>query len=228
MSWLAPARQARGACNGSTSFFNESDGVRPLVYSSLLRPGQVSVIDLSDSGSSELNSIVIADLLRGLQKYRETESDRSERRAADARPDRHRGGPRVPQCRADRQDAPPLRAGGPDRQARPQRWLGLVFVTQLPQHLPRQVFGLVNCYVLHKITDPQVVSTLQHTVSGIDSWPLEAAARPGTGQAIVSFPHMTRARCWWPSTRRPPSCVSSIKRLLCRTSSLAGNYQGGD
>ena len=25
-----------------------------------------------------------------------------------------------------------------------KRWLGLAFVTQLPQHLPRQVFGLVN------------------------------------------------------------------------------------
>jgi hypothetical protein len=25
-----------------------------------------------------------------------------------------------------------------------KRWLGLVFVTQLPQHLPRQIFGLVN------------------------------------------------------------------------------------
>src|SRR5207249_5742328 len=47
-----------------------------------------------------------------------------------------------------------------------KRWLGLVFVTQLPQHLPRQIFGLVNSYVLHKITDPQVVSTLRHTVSG--------------------------------------------------------------
>src|SRR5207244_2608279 len=49
-----------------------------------------------------------------------------------------------------------------------KRWLGLVFVTQLPQHLPRQVFGLVNSYVLHKISDSQVVSTLRRTVSGID------------------------------------------------------------
>jgi len=42
-----------------------------------------------------------------------------------------------------------------------KRWLGLVFVTQLPQHLPRQIFGLVNSYILHKITDPQVATSLR-------------------------------------------------------------------
>jgi DNA helicase HerA-like ATPase len=73
-----------------------------------------------------------------------------------------------------------------------KRWIGLTFVTQLPQHLPRQLFGLVNSYVLHKITDPLVVQTLRKTVSGIDEglW----ARLPGLapGQAIVSFPHLAR------------------------------------
>src|SRR5438477_9080495 len=73
-----------------------------------------------------------------------------------------------------------------------KRWLSLAFVTQLPGHLPRQLFGLVNNYCLHKITDPQVVNLLRHTVSGIDEslW----ARLPGLapGQAIVSFGHMTR------------------------------------
>ena len=40
---------------------------KPLDYKTLLEPGSVSVIDLSDSGMSELNNIVIADLLRGVQ-----------------------------------------------------------------------------------------------------------------------------------------------------------------
>ena len=73
-----------------------------------------------------------------------------------------------------------------------KRWLGLCFVTQLPQHLPRQVLGLVNSFVLHKITDPGVVAALRKTVSGIDEglW----ARLPGLapGQAIVSFGHMAR------------------------------------
>jgi DNA helicase HerA-like ATPase len=73
-----------------------------------------------------------------------------------------------------------------------KRWLGLVFVTQLPQHLPRQLFGLVNSYVLHKISDPRVVDTLQRTVSGIDQalWGRLPGLAPG--QAIVAFPHLAR------------------------------------
>src|SRR5713226_972734 len=73
-----------------------------------------------------------------------------------------------------------------------KRRLGLVFVTQLPQHLPRQIFGLVNSYILHKITDPLVVGTLRRTVSGIDGGLWNKIAGLAPGQAIISFPHMTR------------------------------------
>ncbi len=73
-----------------------------------------------------------------------------------------------------------------------KRWLGLVFVTQLPQSLPRQVFGLVNGYVLHKIGDPQVVTTLQRTVSGIDPALWKRLPGLAPGQAIVAFPHLAR------------------------------------
>jgi DNA helicase HerA-like ATPase len=73
-----------------------------------------------------------------------------------------------------------------------KRWLGLVFVTQLPQHLPRQLFGLVNSYVLHKIADPHVVSTLERTVSGIDPSLWKRLPGLAPGQAIVAFPHLAR------------------------------------
>ena len=69
---------------------------------------------------------------------------------------------------------------------------GKVKATQFPQQLPRQVLSLCNNFILHKLTDPQVVNLLRHTVSGIDEslW----ARLPGLapGQAIVSFGHMTR------------------------------------
>lgn len=42
-----------------------------------------------------------------------------------------------------------------------KRWLGLVFITQLPQHLPDEVLGLINNWVLHKIGDSHVVSRLR-------------------------------------------------------------------
>ncbi len=72
-----------------------------------------------------------------------------------------------------------------------KRWLGLVFVTQLPQHLPRPVFGLVNSYILHKIADSTAVSNLQRTVSGIDESLWHRLPGLAPGQAIIPFPHMT-------------------------------------
>src|SRR5262249_48665181 len=45
-----------------------------------------------------------------------------------------------------------------------KRWLGLTFVTQLPQNLPDEVLALVNSWVLHKIQDESVVNRLRKTI----------------------------------------------------------------
>ena len=50
----------------------------------------------------------------------------------------------------------------------------------------------VNSYILHKITDPVVVSTLRRTVSGIDEGLWNRISGLAPGQAIVLFPHMER------------------------------------
>jgi DNA helicase HerA-like ATPase len=153
-----------------------SKAARPLNYKELLRPGSVSIIDLSDSGMSELSNIVIADLLRGIQQEQDDIYEKYEKA-------REKGTEASPPARvltiieeaheflsAERIDKMPILFEQVARVAKRgrKRGLGLVFVTQLPQHLPRQVFGLVNSYLLHKITDPQVVSNLKRTVSGID------------------------------------------------------------
>jgi uncharacterized protein len=180
-------------------FDNFSRSVSFLDYKSLLQPGAVSVIDLSDSGMSELSNIVIADLLQGVQEAQDAAYERYERtKKVD-------GGAAPPTrtliiieeahefLSSERIEKMPILFEQVARVAKRgrKRWLGLVFVTQLPQHLPRQVFGLVNSYILHKITDPQVVSALQRTVSGIDEGLWRRLPGLAPGQAIVSFPHMT-------------------------------------
>jgi uncharacterized protein len=175
--------------------FDRRDGDADFLrFKELLRPGQVSVIDLSDSGMSQLNNLVIADLLHGLQEaqdeaYRAAEaSGAAPPRALVVIEEAHEflSEERVERMRILFEQVARIAKRGR------KRWLGLCFVTQLPQHLPRQVLGLVNSFVLHKITDPAVVATLRKTVSGIDEglW----ARLPGLapGQAIVSFGHMTR------------------------------------
>jgi uncharacterized protein len=73
-----------------------------------------------------------------------------------------------------------------------KRWLGLAFVTQLPQHLPDEALGLINNWVLHKINDANVVNRLRRSIGGIDQalWGLLPSLSPG--QAIVSFTSLTR------------------------------------
>ena len=174
--------------------------VLPLNFEKLLRPGAVSVIDLSDTGSPVVTNLVIADLLRGIQEAQDAAYTAFE--AA-----RRRGDDQEPPTRAlivieeaheflsaERIKSMPVLFGQVARIARRgrKRWLGLVFVTQLPQHLPRELFGLVNGYVLHKIADPLVVDVLRRTVSGIDDSLWKRLPGLATGQAIVAMPHLAR------------------------------------
>ena len=176
-------------------FDRTEGGARVLRYNEMLEPGRVSVIDLSDAGLTELSNIAVADVLRGIQD----EQDRLYREYEKGK----RGmPPRVliileeahEFLSAERIARTPHLFEQVARLARRgrKRWLGLTFVTQLPQHLPRQVLALCNNFILHKLTDPQVISALKHTVSGVDDslW----ARLPGLapGQAIVSFGHMAR------------------------------------
>jgi DNA helicase HerA-like ATPase len=176
-------------------FDTRAGGARPLAYRDMLKPGRVSVVDLSDAGLSELSNIAVADVLRGIQEeqdraYREHEAGKGEAppRVLLVLEEAHEflGADRV-------RETPHLyeQIGRLAKRGR-KRWLGLCLVTQLPQHLPRQVLSMCNNYVLHKITDPQVVLALRHTVSGVDDslW----ARLPGLtpGQAVVSFGHMAR------------------------------------
>ncbi len=199
VSWRALlGRLAR--LNRLRVFDAPSSSARPLNYRELLQPGSVSIIDLSDSGMSELSNIVIADLLRGVQQTQDDAYEEFER-ARDS------GVEASPPARvltiieeaheflsSERIDKMPILFEQVARVAKRgrKRGLGLVFVTQLPQHLPRQVFGLVNSYLLHKITDPQVVSNLKRTVSGIDDSLWRQVPGLAPGQAIAAFPHMTR------------------------------------
>ncbi len=174
--------------------------IGPLVYKDLLQPGRVSLIDLSDSGASELNNLVIADLLRGVQEaqdraYRDYERAKTKDPKAPA-PTRvlviiEEAHEFLSVERIAKMDTLFQQVARVAKRGR-KRWLGLAFVTQLPNHLPRQVLSLCNNFVLHKLTDPQVVQGLRHSISGISEslWSRLPGLAPG--QAIVSFGHMAQ------------------------------------
>ncbi|OGO20631.1 MAG: hypothetical protein A2144_02805 [Chloroflexi bacterium RBG_16_50_9] len=172
----------------------DSNQAPSLPYTDMLKPGQVSIIDLSDTDSPELRNLAIAQLLRGVQHQQEEAY-----RAAIAA-----GRPPVPVTifieeaheflSAQRiKDMPVLfqQVARIARRGR-KRWLGLAFVTQLPQHLPDEVLGLINNWILHKIGDSSVVNRLRRSIGGIDDslWSRLSALAPG--QAVVSFTSLNR------------------------------------
>lgn len=166
----------------------------PLDCADLIRPARVSIIDLSDTDSPQINNLVIAQLLRGIQRAQEEAYQRA----------REQGKPVPPVeiiveeahefLSAERIRQMPVLFQQVTRIARRgrKRWLGLIFVTQLPQHLPDDVFGLVNNYVIHKIGDANVIGRLKRSIGGIDDSLWRRLPGLAPGQAIVSCVGMPR------------------------------------
>jgi DNA helicase HerA-like ATPase len=169
-------------------------GIDPLDFDELLTPGRVSIFDLSDTDSPEVNNLVIADLLRGTQRRQ----DEHYQAAAAGKGELVKTLIVIEEAHEflseDRISAMPHLFQQVARIAKRgrKRWLSLMFVTQLPQHLPRQVLGLVNNFVLHKINDVVTINRLKGSVAGIDEalWTRLPGLAPG--QAIVSFASMAR------------------------------------
>lgn len=168
--------------------------VKPLDYRALTTPGHVSIIDLSDTDSPRINNLVIAEILRGIQEqqdenYLEAEkAGRQPTRTMVIIEEAHEflSAERIRQMPVLFQQVARIARRGR------KRWLGLMFVTQLPQHLPDEVLGLINNFILHKISDAGVIGRLKRSIGGIDEglW----ARLPGLapGQAIVSMTSMAR------------------------------------
>lgn len=166
-----------------------------LSYADMLQPGRVSIVDLSDTDSPQINNMVIAQLLRGLQQQQELNYTEATKKNQAPTPvmlfieEAHEflSAQRIAQMPVLFQQVARIARRGR------KRWLGLAFITQLPQHLPDEVLGLINNWVIHKISDAHVVTRLRKSIGGIDEslWNRLPALAPG--QAIVSFTSMGRA-----------------------------------
>lgn len=173
----------------------DQDQVAHLPYRRMLAAGQVSIIDLHDTDSVQVNNLAIAELLRGVQTHQEAAYEEAQQAGKPPTPvvviieEAHEflSAQRIPKAPTLFQQVARIARRGR------KRWLGLVFVTQLPQHLPDEVFGLINNLILHKLNDANVIHRLkQRNTGGIDDslWQRLPALAPG--QAIVSLTSMSR------------------------------------
>ena len=160
----------------------------------MLEPGRVSIIDLSDTDSPLVNNLVIAQLLRGVQRRQDELYRKAISSGQDPLPtmilieEAHEflSRERIKKMQVLFEQVAKIARRGR------KRWLGLTFITQLPQQLPDEVLGLINNWVLHKISDANVVNRLRRSIGGIDEglWARLPSLAPG--QAVVSFTSLAR------------------------------------
>ena len=172
----------------------DNPDAKPFNFDDLTTPGRVSIIDMSDTDSPKIRNLVIAELLKGLMDKQNENYGSNKNNEQDL--------PKVMVVieeaheflSAQRVKQMPILYDQVARIAKRgrKRWLGLTFVTQLPQHLPDDVLALLNNFILHKISDANVVSRLKRTVGGIDEGLWDKMKNLSAGQAVVKFNHMTR------------------------------------
>ena len=167
-------------------FDSRKPGAQGIDYDNLVSPGVVSIIDLSDMEVPDLRNLVIADIIRGVEQAQEKEFDAATRSGASL--------PRTlvvikeahEFLSSERVRRMPNLFQTVSRIAKRgrKRWLGLVFVTQHPQHLPDILLGLLNNYVLHRINYANTISRLRRSIGGIDAglWERVTSLAPGTGR----------------------------------------------
>lgn len=164
-------------------------------FSELTEPGKVSIIDLSDTDSPAIRNLVIASLLKGLMEYqsehykRVQEGKEEQRKVMLILEEAHEflSSQRIKQMPTLYEQVARIARRGR------KRWLGLAFVTQLPQHLPDEVLALINNFILHKISDAGVVSRLKRSIGSVDESMWDKLNSLSYGQAVVAFAHMRRA-----------------------------------
>jgi len=165
-----------------------------LDVAAMLKPGRITIIDLSDLDSPVLRNLAIAQVLRQLQTEQEQAYERASAKGEAPTPvnliieEAHEflSSGRIRQMPTLYEQVSRIAKRGR------KRWLGLTFVTQLPQNLPDEVMALINNWILHKIQDESVVGRLRRTIPAIDQnmWRSLASLQPG--QAVVSLTHMRR------------------------------------
>jgi DNA helicase HerA-like ATPase len=152
----------------------------------LIQPGKVSIFDVSVADDF-VKSLVIADLLRKVFAYKIVKEESVPTLVV------------IEEAHTfiNRQDRSTMQATlnmlrTVARRGR-KRWLGMVFVSQQPGHLPPEIFELCNTRIVHNVRSLHNLEALVTTASdvGQETWTRCPLLRPG--EAVISSPQLDRA-----------------------------------
>jgi DNA helicase HerA-like ATPase len=160
--------------------------ISSLDYRKMLAPGRVLIFDLAGLDSPPQRNLAISDVLRGVMEAQDALYDAA---APGEKPktvvlieEAHEfvSGERVKQMPTLFEQIQRIARRGR------KRWLGLVFATQFPQHLPGELFTLCNNRILLRLGDEPTMQRLRHSVGGVPEGLWARLKNLPTGQAICS------------------------------------------
>lgn len=148
----------------------------------LLKPGKVSILDLSNSYTVQVNNIVIAFLLRKLfdQKIKNPDLPPTMIFIEEAHTF-------VSKENASKMEALLDRLREVTRRGR-KRWLGLCFISQQPSHLPEEIFELCNTKIIHQTTGNRNLNALKVSGGNVNEAIWDDVPTLGQGRSIIISP----------------------------------------
>lgn len=149
---------------------------------SLLKSGKVSVFDLSNSYTVQVNNIVIAYLLRKIfdQKIKNPDLPPTIIFIEEAHTF-------VSKENASKMEALMDRLREVTRRGR-KRWLGLCFISQQPSHLPEEIFELCNTKIIHQTTGARNLNALRTSGGNVNEAIWDDVPTLGQGRSIIISP----------------------------------------
>lgn len=163
--------------------FGIFDSTEDLIDTSdLMKPGKVSVLDLSNSFTVQVNNIVIAYLLRKIfdQKIKNPDLPPTIIFIEEAHTF-------VSKDNAAKMEALLDRLREVTRRGR-KRWLGLCFISQQPSHLPEEIFELCNTKIIHQTTGARNLNALKISGGNVNEAIWDDVPVLGQGRSIIISP----------------------------------------
>lgn len=177
-SWLVVKRLLR-----RLERFRIFDSTEDLIdVNDLLKSGKVSVIDLSNSYTVQVNNIVIAYLLKKVfeQKIKNPDLPPTLIVIEEAHTF-------VSKENATKMEALLDRLREVTRRGR-KRWLGLCFISQQPSHIPEEIFELCNTKIIHQTTGSRNLNALKISGGNINEAIWDDVPTLGQGRSIIISP----------------------------------------
>ncbi len=160
--------------------------MKSLDVAEMLRPGRVSVIDVSVANDTVKN-LVTADLLRKAFAWKIAHAEAPPTLLVIEEAHSFMSRERVQAMQATLQMLRNVTRRGR------KRWLSLAFVSQQPGHLPAEIFELCNTRMVHTLRSMHNLDSLMATTGDVTRELWSRCPLLGTGEAIISSPQFHRS-----------------------------------